>query len=66
MSEPKPVDPDSLLTPEEVATALRVSTVTVGRWARDGKIPSIELPTGHRRFRRSAVDAILNGASDAA
>lgn len=52
-------DSDPLLTPAEAAHALRVDTVTLGRWARGGRIESIELPSGHRRYRRSVVDAIL-------
>lgn len=50
---------DPLLTPAEVAALLRVDTDTLGRWARDGRISSIELPSGHRRYRRSVVEAIL-------
>jgi excisionase family DNA binding protein len=39
-----------LLTAAEVADLLAVSVSTVHRWARDGTLPSITLPTGTRRF----------------
>jgi excisionase family DNA binding protein len=53
--------PESLLTTEEVAAAVRQDTNTVARWARDGLIPAIKLPGGRWRFRREVVDAILRG-----
>lgn len=59
-----------LLTATEVGEALGgISDETVNRWAREGKIAHIVLPSGYRRFRREVVDAILAGkpvASDAA
>lgn len=57
---------DPLLLPDEVASALRVDVQTVTRWARDGRIASITLPSGQRRYRRSVLDAILAGASGSA
>jgi excisionase family DNA binding protein len=53
---------DELLTPAEAAKAMRVSVPTLTRWARRGDIESIELPGGTRRYKRSVVDAILNGS----
>lgn len=54
---------DRLMTPSEVADALRIDTVTLARWARNGDIESIQLPGGsHRRYRRSVIDAILAGS----
>jgi excisionase family DNA binding protein len=52
---------DKLLPPREVARLLGVDPKTVSRWAETGKIPSIKTPGGHRRYRKSVVDAILNG-----
>jgi excisionase family DNA binding protein len=52
--------PDTLLTAEEVATAARVSTETVLRWARLGTLASVTLPSGRRRFRQADVDALLS------
>jgi excisionase family DNA binding protein len=57
-----PVDDDELMTPAEVARALRIGATTLSRWARDGAIASVTLPGGHRRYRRSVVAAILAGA----
>lgn len=49
-----------LLTPAEVRRALRVSPDTIRRWARNGKLPCVRIgPGGHRRYRRSAVEALL-------
>lgn len=38
---------------------LSVDPKTVTRWAKEGKLPYIRLPGGHRRYRTSAVEAIL-------
>lgn len=40
-----------------------VSDETVNRWARDGKLPCITLPSGTRRFRPEVIGAILAGRS---
>ena len=52
---------DTLLTPGEVASRLRVDAKTVTRWAEKGLIGSIKTPGGHNRFRRAEIDAIMNG-----
>ena len=52
---------DSLMTPDEVAELFRVDVQTVTRWARNGDIASVTLPSGHRRYRRSTIAAILAG-----
>lgn len=49
---------DVYLTPGEVARQLQVSPKTVSRWADKGLLPCIVTLGGHRRFRRSAVEAI--------
>lgn len=41
------------------ATALGVSTDTLRRWDRDGRLRAVRTPTGQRRFRRSDVEALL-------
>lgn len=52
---------DELLTAAEVAERAKVTTVTVGRWARAGSIPVVRLPGGRSlRFRRSDVEAFLS------
>lgn len=50
---------DRLLTPGEVAALFRVDPKTVTRWSQAGKIGSVRTPGGHRRFRESAVRALL-------
>jgi excisionase family DNA binding protein len=54
-----------LLTVSEVAQELRVHTATVGRWAREGRVPAIKLPGGTFRFRREDVDALITPATQA-
>jgi excisionase family DNA binding protein len=48
-----------LLTTREVAALARVSTVTVVRWANDGRLPVIRVSERVLRFRRSDVEALL-------
>lgn len=52
--------PEKLLTPGEVAQLFHVDPKTVTRWANAGRIASIKTPGGHRRFRKSEIDALLN------
>lgn len=47
------------LTSGEVAAILGVSTETVTNYADAGRLPHYRLPSGHRRFRRSDVEALL-------
>lgn len=46
---------DDLLTTGEVARLFRVGPRTVGRWARDGKLPAVRTIGGHRRYRYGDV-----------
>jgi excisionase family DNA binding protein len=51
-------DPNSrLMTPTEVADALRVDPKTVTRWAKKGILQSVRTPGGHRRYLRSEVES---------
>lgn len=52
-------DDDDLLTPREVAELFGVRTTTIARWARTGRLDATKTPGGHRRYRRSAVSALL-------
>lgn len=57
---------DKLLQPGEVAELLGVDPKTLSRWAslpedHRSHIPSIRTLGGHRRYRESVVQAILNG-----
>lgn len=51
---------DKLLNPGEVAKIFGVDPKTVTRWAAAGLIRSIRTPGGHRRFRMSDVQKILD------
>jgi len=48
-----------LLTPAEVAEIFRVNAKTVSRWAQSGKLSVVRTLGGHRRFRRTEIDAQL-------
>lgn len=53
-------DYDKLLTPSEVARRFKVDPKTVTRWAKAGKLSSIRTLGGHRRFKASEVEALIN------
>jgi len=46
----------SYLTPNDVATLLMVSPVTVRQWAQKGGLSALTTPGGHRRFLRHDVE----------
>ncbi len=50
---------DRLLTPAQVAALVFVDPKTVSRWERAGKLPAARTPGGHRRFRMSDVQALI-------
>lgn len=52
--------PTALLTARHVADLCGVSTETVLRWTRAGRVPAIKLPSGQIRYRREAVQEWLN------
>lgn len=54
---------NDLFTPAEVAALFRVNPKTVTRWARAGKISAVRTLGGHRRFRRSEIEAVLQAES---
>jgi excisionase family DNA binding protein len=53
------VTDSDLLTTSGAAAVLGVSDETVRRWADERKIRHVRLPSGHLRFRRSDLDAVL-------
>ena len=55
----KLTDAEVLLTPAEVAAYFRVDPKTVTRWAKAGKITAIKTLGGHRRYRASEVNELL-------
>ncbi|MFO0704109.1 MAG: helix-turn-helix domain-containing protein [Patescibacteria group bacterium] len=55
-------DLPDLLTLKEVSTLLRVSTLTLKRWGKSGKLPAIRINSrGDRRFKKEEVLKILGG-----
>ena len=57
-------DAPALLTPAEVAQVFKVDAKTVARWTANGWIPQtayIRTLGGHRRYRRAAIEDMLNG-----
>lgn len=61
MSASKAKQRREYLTVSEVAELFHVSSKTVVRWANDGKLPYMATLGGHRRFPRSAVEALVEG-----
>lgn len=52
-------DLNRLLTTGEAAAMLSVSTDTLKRWEKSGRISAMRTPTGHRRFSEAEVAALL-------
>lgn len=57
--------PDDLLPSGTAAAIAGVSRDTIKRWERDGRITSLRTPTGHRRYRRADVEALLTEPTEA-
>lgn len=49
----------------EVAQLLGVSTETVRRWAKQNKIPSVQLPGGTYKFDMTEIAKLLDGLGEA-
>ena len=60
MSMYRTAEQEVLLTPAEVAKLFRVDPKTVTRWAKAGKLTAIRTLGGHRRYRQSEVQNLLN------
>lgn len=53
-------DLPDLMTIGEVASLLRVSTLTVKRWGKKGKLPAIRINSrGDRRYRKQVILRLL-------
>lgn len=55
-------EPEPLLTPGQVAAMFGVDSKTVTRWAKSGKLTALRTTGGHRRYRQSDIQALLEGA----
>jgi excisionase family DNA binding protein len=54
------MDLPDLLTVREVADILRVSTLTIKRWGKRGKLPAIRINSrGDRRYKKDQVLYLL-------
>jgi len=51
--------PEKLLTPAQVGLLLGISPITVRFWAKKGRLKFITTPGGHRRFKRSQIEALV-------
>jgi len=53
-------DLPDLMTIREVADLLRVSTLTIKRWGKKGKLPAIRINSrGDRRYRKQVILRLL-------
>ena len=50
---------DKMLTTGQVAELFAVDPKTVTRWARDGKLPYLATPGGHRRFSEDVISSYM-------
>ncbi|HLI24569.1 MAG TPA: helix-turn-helix domain-containing protein [Acidimicrobiales bacterium] len=48
-----------LLRTSDVASLFEVSERTVSEWARQGRIPSVRTPGGHRRYPADEINELL-------
>lgn len=53
-----------LLRTVDVAHLFQVSERTVSEWARQGRIPSVRTPGGHRRYPADQVRHLLEAAEE--
>lgn len=58
-------DDDDLLTPREVSRMLGIGLRTLDKYTANGVLRCLYLPSGHRRFRRSDVLALLSSRESA-
>jgi len=52
--------PEPLLSIGDAAERLGIPITTLRGWANRGIIPTVKMPTGHRRFRPSDVDRVVS------
>jgi len=52
------VMPDELIAPAEACAMLGVTDQTLRRWVDLGHLAAVRTPGGHRRYRRSDVEAL--------
>ncbi len=65
MQDKHPANNADHLSVGAAAALIGISADTLRRWEKHGRIASFRTPTGHRRFRRADIEALLT-AGDAA
>jgi excisionase family DNA binding protein len=63
MQDKHPVINADHLPVGKAASLIGVSTDTLRRWEKAGRITAVRTPTGHRRFRRAEVLALLEATA---
>jgi hypothetical protein len=54
---PERASADDVMTPSEVTDLLGINPKTLVTWANKGMVTCIQLPSGHRRYLRSEIEA---------
>ena len=52
----------SVLKVSEAAALLGVSSGTLRRWDKAGKVIALRTPSGHRRYQRSHIETLLSAS----
>jgi predicted site-specific integrase-resolvase len=52
-------DPDQLIAPKDAAAIFGVRALTVARWGKSGKVPTVVLPNGRRMYSRLWCEAYM-------
>ena len=63
MQDKHPVVNEDHLPVSAAAALIGVSADTLRRWEKAGRIASLRTPTGHRRFRRTDVEQLLQASA---
>jgi excisionase family DNA binding protein len=62
---PMPANEPDWLTLGQAAKHLGVAQSTIRKWSDSGRVPAFYTPGGHRRYRRSDLDAFLSSSGGA-
>lgn len=65
MQDKHPATSADHLPVSAAAALIGISADTLRRWDKAGRITSFRTPTGHRRFRRADVEALLTTEASA-
>lgn len=59
------LQPGDVITAKEAAHILQVNVKTLERWEKTGKLIPTRLPGGHKRYRRSTIEALFTDEASA-